>query len=988
MSRSAKTLIDMEVVGDILLKDYLIAHDDNVITKRYLINNIADILNLNLEENDDIEKLIHNIIKNSLLDWEVYTTTITTNGIHREYKIIHDLETKNVTVQVYDAVTGKTIDDVQVNRDTKNSCVIIFPTILPVNQSFCVCVLASSQKTTFGSGIDSAPNPNPGGPGSIPQIDPSIYTFIINGNGVDSEYTVAHNLNTRKLLVQVYKLIDGTSVKPEVSRHTSNLLKVKFTNILPNDEKYMVLVVDTSKSDTNPNGGGEAPDNPNPGGSGGTTTQITPIKFIEITADGVNTDFAVVHNMNTKNVVIQVFKQSDNSTIYPLVTRQDNNQAVIKFGSAPVFNERYTCLVMNCENSSNIPFKFKSSDITCDGTNQEYIVTHNLNAQHVLVQVVNANTGQTVLPYITRIDNNSLKVRFPGTPPSSTNYRIFTVESTTKSITDSANAQVRVSCTEVITCNGTDAQYSIQHSLNAKNVMVQVYDVGTKQDVEPYVLRNSNNTVLVKFNSAPPNGKRYAITILSSRPYVISTGGGSGSGGSSNPPVSPPPTGTSLIKAYTVGITTTNTTKEYRINHTLNTKNILIQMYNMFSNKTIESPLVSYVYETNNTILVKFRDMPTDQDKFHVLLIENENRSVSHAGITKIVQKVGTFRGNGANDTYTYTHDLNSRDVVVQVYNVNTLDSVDIVATRTDNNNVSIKFPNAAPINDFNVLVLNKVTRDDFVVTPPPGSGGGSGGSGGGSGSGSGSGSITMPIVPGSNIVTPSLTYASFIVCKATDLSYTVQHNLHTRNVVVQMYDNDTSLTVPMNQYEVVRDTEDTVVITFLAAQPNDKKYTVMIADSRDRNIILAGQSVKVANTIELTGTGSMSQFLLPHTLKTKDVIIQVIHPVNGKTIVDAQTTRSSENAVEITLPSNIPHGLKYHVLILNCDRNIAILSKDSLRRMIYNLFREAILYDRDIKYIITELIKILFSDSPALITLIDTIINNHRIAYWEDLRP
>lgn len=67
MPRTVKTLIDMEVTGDILLHDPLIDNDSHVITKKYFLDNIRDKIKDALTNGTDITTIIKDIIKDKLM---------------------------------------------------------------------------------------------------------------------------------------------------------------------------------------------------------------------------------------------------------------------------------------------------------------------------------------------------------------------------------------------------------------------------------------------------------------------------------------------------------------------------------------------------------------------------------------------------------------------------------------------------------------------------------------------------------------------------------------------------------------------------------------------------------------------------------------------------------------------------------------------------------------------------------------------------------
>ncbi len=61
--------------------------------------------------------------------------------------------------------------------------------------------------------------------------------------------------------------------------------------------------------------------------------------------------------------------------------------------------------------------------------------------------------------------------------------------------------------------------------------------------------------------------------------------------------------------------------------------------------------------------------------------------------------------GDGTNTAYTITHNLNSRDVIVQVYDNATYDTVYVDTTRSTVNTVVLTFATAPALNAYRVVI-------------------------------------------------------------------------------------------------------------------------------------------------------------------------------------------------------------------------------------------------------------------------------------------
>lgn len=69
-------------------------------------------------------------------------------------------------------------------------------------------------------------------------------------------------------------------------------------------------------------------------------------------------------------------------------------------------------------------------------------------------------------------------------------------------------------------------------------------------------------------------------------------------------------------------------------------------------------------------------------------------------------KKVSANVGNGSATSFAVTHNLNTRDVVVNVYDNSTYETVEVDVTRTDANNVTVAFSSAPASNAYRVVVI------------------------------------------------------------------------------------------------------------------------------------------------------------------------------------------------------------------------------------------------------------------------------------------
>ena len=86
----------------------------------------------------------------------------------------------------------------------------------------------------------------------------------------------------------------------------------------------------------------------------------------------------------------------------------------------------------------------------------------------------------------------------------------------------------------------------------------------------------------------------------------------------------------------------------------------------------------------------------------------SDNWTLSNDGTNfhGITRKHSSSIGNGSSTQFSITHNLNTRDVSVQVYDNATFDTVDVDVVRTNANTITLTFSAAPSINSYRVLVV------------------------------------------------------------------------------------------------------------------------------------------------------------------------------------------------------------------------------------------------------------------------------------------
>lgn len=123
--------------------------------------------------------------------------------------------------------------------------------------------------------------------------------------------------------------------------------------------------------------------------------------YISYIGNGVDNIFTVNHNLNTQDVVVQIYDRSNNELVYAGVFAPTPNSVVLRFNYAIPY-ESFKVVVLAGTRSGN-----PSDWIIGNGTDTSYTITHNLNNQNLIVQVYDVSTNQVVFPSIVNSTNTS-----------------------------------------------------------------------------------------------------------------------------------------------------------------------------------------------------------------------------------------------------------------------------------------------------------------------------------------------------------------------------------------------------------------------------------------------------------------------------------------------------------------------------------------------------------------------------------------------------
>jgi len=133
------------------------------------------------------------------------------------------------------------------------------------------------------------------------------------------------------------------------------------------------------------------------------------------------------------------------------------------------------------------------------------------------------------------------------------------------------------------------------------------------------------------------------------------------------------------------------------------------------TNKTLTSPVVSGLYLSDNNIIVEGTNdihettlVFTDPTQDNTITFKNATGTVAFTSDipSDLARKFSANVGNGSATSFSVNHNLGSRDVVVNVYDNATYDTVETDVVRTDSNNVTVSFSAVPSNNAYRVVII------------------------------------------------------------------------------------------------------------------------------------------------------------------------------------------------------------------------------------------------------------------------------------------
>jgi len=371
-------------------------------------------------------------------------------------------------------------------------------------------------------------------------------SFII-GNGIDTEYIVSHNLNTKDVIISLYDS-NNEVVLAAVKNINNNQTLISLRSPISN---IKVVII-----------------NGNENTLGNTYTPIAHKRVFNIGND-VDLEYVVDHNLNTTDIVVNLY-DSDDELVIASVRNINSNQTLISF-DAPIHDIK--AVIVGIDGGDNKPLANKVVVNIGNGIDTEYVVTHDLNTKDllfglynaddelVLAAVKNINDTQSLISFKHPVENIKVVIITVADPSITENsalqilsgnwqntYNIVSVNSSSwayqatdiKSLTSNWESVYNLVNTSSALWNNTntgsgafninqkvfhigneiDTDYILDHNLNTKDLIISVYD--SEDEVILTSIRNiNNNQSLISFRSPVQNIK---VVVITGTPNGITSG--------------------------------------------------------------------------------------------------------------------------------------------------------------------------------------------------------------------------------------------------------------------------------------------------------------------------------------------------------------------------------------------------------------------------------------------------------------------------------
>ena len=508
-------------------------------------------------------------------------------------------------------------------------------------------------------------------------VDSHVSTIV--GNGVTSRYEIAHNMYNRDVLVQCYEVSTGCDVAPSIKRTTMDTIEIEFTNALPIGVKINVIIIARMRKNIS-------------------IFNHIASKMINIIGNGRLKNFLVYHGLGTDNIIVEVYDRIMGEMVGVGTRRINNNMCYISFNLPPNQNRTYRANIiapLDKINPSYVTYHTfeKSVDITGDDTTYNFQIDHNFNSNNIVTQVYDGINGETVDCIVDHINPNQLEIEFKK-PIGFHRYRAVMIGSMNRNVGTSTPMNNLTGYSNTIVGNGIVKEFVLVHNLNSAEVFVQIRDKTTGQFVKTSIAQRDHNTTIVTFGKAPVVDQEYIISIVA--PLYI------------HKLTQPSSFYNTIMKQ--MKIVGNGFNNRFELKHHINNDPVILQAFDCTSGELVD--IYAKVVDSN-TVLAIFKEAPPISKEYNINILSLPNPNIKPTAnmATTDLNLVDLYKkdliGNGNTNKYTISHNLDTDNILVSIYDHTNIETTESSITIVDSNNIDVEFKEAiANKKKYTVVVI------------------------------------------------------------------------------------------------------------------------------------------------------------------------------------------------------------------------------------------------------------------------------------------
>ena len=373
-----------------------------------------------------------------------------------------------------------------------------------------------------------------------------------------------------------------------------------------------------------------------------------------------NTTHTITHNLDSEDIFVTIYDLDTGKDIHCNIIIIDSNTIELHFNSQLIAenNIRNVKVLIICP--SNNPKRLISGrlfDLIDYNILQEqsYMLLSDMNSKDLFIESYNRSDRTEVQFGFKRYNDSVSYVTLKRTDkPALYNfkhrYKVNLVHPLDYEDQDIPRETLFAS---YILENITQSTYTLEHNFCTNNILVRVYDLNTKEQVNPLIIRDNSNKLTINFGNKYLN-QSYKVILLGvlERFYKIAV------------PLN-------NLTGYSGSITINSSNNSYIINHDLNSYNTFEQIIDKSTGELVNC---NYNRLDENRLKVTFSDSYVQNNsnkELSVLIVASLNlNGLSYPStIYNTYFKSFDIEYSLPNITdYQITHNMNNKNLLVQVY--------------------------------------------------------------------------------------------------------------------------------------------------------------------------------------------------------------------------------------------------------------------------------------------------------------------------------